>query len=191
MLFSSLSANTTYAAWLRARSSAGWSNWSAPLTVTTDKPRVPGTPKAPILENGRFINNATTNRIVWSAPSSYGFRITKYELQLDSVWTDMDRMTSFVHRGLRPETTYHYRESRNEIGVSNESDALATTWAASAPERPPTCGWGFHEPDSLERTALPLVESASSDLPVDYYLLHVNGGGRGVGPSTGRSASRL
>ena len=140
----------------------------------------PKTPAAPFIEDAPWETNATSLRIAWVAPVSYGLSISNYQLEVDGSWLDMRKVKSYVSRGLRPETLYQYRvRAQNRAGMSGSSEYLtASTGAAARPNTPtglrsaPLCC------DFSNVTNWALTwNRPSSDLPISSYSLIINGEG--------------
>lgn len=179
-----LTPNSTYVFRIRAHStsavgaSIGWSMWSSWLHLTTEPPRPPARPDTPLQQGVPWENNATTIRVVWSAPVSYGLPITKYELELDGAWRSVGTTRAYVVRGLTPSSTHTFRvRAHNKAGTSEVSDVLnGTTAEAQRPTWPTRLRQASLPLSSLSNvTSIRLTWSRpSSDLPIFVYLLRIN-----------------
>ena len=196
-LQTSLSPNTTYFFSARAHNRdmynvpIGWSDWSAELEVTTANAIPPARPAAPIKQNVAWENNATSIRVAWSRPVSYGLAITRYDLEYDGTWlTNIGRATSYTRRGLMPSTTHFFRvRAYNMMGVSEESDVLNATTAVgqkpNSPGMPVDVGVLCCGLSNITSVAISWTRP-SSDLPIHVYLLTINGSSTTI-PSTTNS----
>ena len=136
-----LSASTEYRAYIRAKNSAGFSNWSAVVTVTTPAVTVvaPPTPTA-------FVRTATTSDSItygWDASA----RATGYDLYVTTSATpptaqtsptvSVGAVTTYTRTGLSGGTTYYaYLRAKNSAGASAWSGAVTVLTPIALPGIP-------------------------------------------------------
>ena len=124
---------------VRARNSAGWSEWSESATATTQT----GVPDAP----GSFratANGSSEIILTWTEPNDEGEAIFHYEVQESedgSGWRILTFVTGGYHEyadgGLQPGTTKYYRVlARNVNGPGAWSVVRSATTTAGAPDAP-------------------------------------------------------
>ena len=117
---------------LRARNSAGWSQWSNTVSATTLS-AVPAAPSLTARANGR-----TEIKLSWTKPDERGSVITLYELEASKDsrdWTApvlnvtmSTTTTEYDHAGLEPGMTLHYRvRARNANGPGEWSRVRSAT----------------------------------------------------------------
>ena len=125
-----------------ARNLAGDGPWSNTARATTDA-TLPGVPRRLNAEA------AGTSQIslFWQAPAyNGGTRITGYRIEVSAdggrSWEDLvantrSTTTVYVHTGLEPASTRHYRVSAiNRIGVGDASRVAGSTTDATVPDAP-------------------------------------------------------
>ena len=181
--------SNNYSYSVRARSSyngdvVGWSEWSAPVVVETDAARAPGTPR-PRVQNTAGWNNATSIRVAWSAPTSYGLSITNYWLVIGtSNPINLNAAQSYIHRPLNPSTEYYYKVKACSriLGLPLCSGYSAWLNATTAPAAQPS------QPHSLTSSGMSLCcglrnitavgldwAAPQADLGISYYFIYING----------------
>ena len=121
---------------------AGTGPFSNPARATTEA-TVPGTPRSLDAE----ADGTSRIELSWRAPTSDGgSRITGYRIEVSedggTRWNHLvsnshNTRTTYVHTGLEPATTRHYRVSAiNREGVGRASRAASATTDATVPDAP-------------------------------------------------------
>ncbi len=141
-----LAPSTTRHYRVSAINSVGTGSASNTAHATTEAP--PATaPEAPT-ELKAIVSGKTRINLSWTAPSDDGgAALTGYRIEVSAntgtSWTDLAANTkstakTYVHTGLAPSTTRHYRVSAiNSVGVGPASNIVnATTEAATTPASP-------------------------------------------------------
>ncbi len=128
---------------VRAKNSAGWSDWSATNSATTQT----GVPDAP----GSFraqANGSSEIILTWTKPDDQGEEVQMYEIEWSAngsgPWAELATIrgadtTTYLDTGLAAATTRHYRiRARNFNGPGQWSVTRSATTAASAPTEAPS-----------------------------------------------------
>ena len=147
------SPDTVYSFQVQAVNAEGESEWSLPLSATTQESRVPN--QVTSVSLGSSTSSALL--VVWSAPASFGSPILSYEVQKDegAVASEIVTATSLLDSGLSPTQARDYRvRAQNAYGWGSWSSGVQYTTEAAAPtlaSRPvliqrgrTTMGWNWN-----------------------------------------------
>jgi hypothetical protein len=116
-----LTANSTHTYRVRARNSAGAGEWSKMITVSTS-----------ITAPDGFKASATSTTVTLNWNTVTG--ATGYDLLTDGTVVDMGTKTSYIHKGLEPNSVHVYRvRSRKGEGASAWSNAIVQNTRAGIP----------------------------------------------------------
>ncbi len=124
---------------VRARNSAGWSDFSPAVSAAS----LTGVPAAPGLTATK--NGSTEIKLTWTKPDDRGSDIDRYHIQESddgSDWDDLHRSvpagdTELVHDGLSGGTTKYYRiRAVNGNGDGQWSPTRSATTDAGGPDAP-------------------------------------------------------
>ena len=179
---------------VRARNSAGWSEWSWPASATTlDLGLDTGLPGAPRLT--ARANGAAEIKLSWTAADARGSEIDTYELEVSGDGLYWDRLaynwpdqTEFLHEGLDGGTRNYYRvralvlhEGRS-IGGQWSTVVNATTVAGAPAEPLSLSGEGVAQAsDDSKHDHVVLTLKIRADSTVTRYQVErsVDGGNSG------------
>ncbi len=179
---------------VRARNSAGWSEWSWPASATTlDLGLDTGLPAAPRLT--ARANGAAEIKLSWTAADARGSEIESYELELSDDGLYWDRLaynwpdqTEFLHDALDGGTRNYYRvralvlhEGRS-IGGQWSTVANATTVAGAPAEPLSLSGGGVAQAsDDSKHDHVELTLKIRADSTITRYQVErsVDGGNSG------------
>lgn len=148
-LISSLSANTTYYAYVRAKNSGGSSAWASSGAITTATLKPPNDVTG--VQKDTTVDSETSLKFKWTAPTTdsthtdatsyiYGLKTTDAAPTSAEEFETVDSTTSLEITGLTGNTTYYfYIKGKNDDGRSaNWAKASGKTKAASNPPGTPT-----------------------------------------------------
>lgn len=147
-LISSLSANTTYYAYVRAKNSGGSSAWASSGAITTATLKPPNDVTG--VQKDTTVDSETSIKFKWTAPTEdsthkvatsyiYGLKTTNVAPTSAEEFETPDSTTSLEITGLTGNTTYYFFiKGKNEDGRStNWATASGKTKAASNPPGTP------------------------------------------------------
>ena len=148
-LISSLSANTTYYAYVRAKNSGGSSAWAASSAITTSTLKPPNDVTA--LSKDTTVDSETSLKFKWTAPAtdsthldatSYIYRLSTTDAAPTAAeeFETVDSTANLTILNLTGGTTYYfYIKAKNDDGRSpNFVRAVGTTKASANPPGTPT-----------------------------------------------------
>ncbi len=122
-----LNPNTQHTYRVRVVNGGGAGNWSSLLNLTT----LPDPPAVPI--GVTATESQTEVEVVWDSVAA----ATAYDVEVDGQIIENGNQTTFIHKGLNPETQHTYRvRAKNSGGISNWSQALTVTTLPYPPEKP-------------------------------------------------------
>ncbi|MGL5615537.1 MAG: glycosyl hydrolase family 18 protein [Sarcina sp.] len=129
---SGLKADSEHSYRVRAKNSAGTSDWSNLISVKTDKEKPPVTVKPEIPKNltGKASNSNAIN-LTWDV----ALNADSYELEVDKTVVKVNGL-NYEHKGLIAESTHNYRVRAINVNGSSEWSNLITVTTPKVPEPP-------------------------------------------------------
>ena len=184
---------------VRARNSAGWSEWSWPASATTLDPLelgldpgtgLPGAPRLTARANG-----SSEIKLSWTEADARGSEIDAYEVEFSGDGLYWDRLaynwpdqTEFVHEGLDGGTKNHYRvralimHEGRQIGGQWSTVVNATTVAGAPAEPLSLSAEGVaQESDDSKHDHVELILKIRADSTITRYQVErsIDGGNSG------------